>query len=84
MNRAFGTHNPIRLSTESAESAFSSQPNPNPEFACVSRRELSWNESGFFGPHNPIHLSTESAESAFSYQPEPRTPGFRSSAQTRS
>ena len=26
MNLAFGTHNPIRLSTESAESAFSYQP----------------------------------------------------------
>jgi len=46
MNRAFGAHKPIRLSTESAESAFSYQPEPNPEFACVSRRELSWNESG--------------------------------------
>jgi len=45
MNRAFGTHNPIRLSTESAESAFSYQPEPNPEFAGVSRQELSWNES---------------------------------------
>jgi len=45
MNRAFGTNNPIRLSTPSAESAFSYQPEPNPEFAGVGRQELSWNES---------------------------------------
>ena len=47
MNLAFGTHNPIPLSTPSAESALSYQPGPNPDFACVSRQELSWNESGF-------------------------------------
>ena len=52
MNRAFGTHNPIRLSTESAESAFSYQLEPNPEFAGVGRQELSWNESGFW-PSQP-------------------------------
>ena len=52
MNRAFGTHNPIRLSTGSAESTFSYQPDPNPEFAGVSRQELSWNESGFW-PSQP-------------------------------
>ena len=46
MNRAFGTHNPIRLSTESAESALSYRPDPNPEFTCVGRQELSWNEPG--------------------------------------
>jgi hypothetical protein len=41
MNRAFGAHKPIRLSTESAESALSYQPEPDPEFAGVSRQELS-------------------------------------------
>jgi hypothetical protein len=48
MNRAFGTNNPIRLSTPSAESAFSYQPEPNPEFAGVGRQELSWNELGLW------------------------------------
>ena len=45
MNWASGTHNPIRLGTGSAESAFSYQPEPNPELTCVGRQELSWNES---------------------------------------